>query len=93
VTQLWLKDSRYFLTPTYRVSGLDGFFYPSEILPALWPLQQQQQQSGETEKRPRGGGEKEEEEEEEEEEKEEGEKNDAHAEQGPRRSQRVRLRN
>jgi hypothetical protein len=32
VTDLWMKDSRYRLTPTYAVSGLVGKFYESELL-------------------------------------------------------------
>lgn len=36
VTDLWLKDSKYFLNPCYQVSGLNGKFYQSELLPALF---------------------------------------------------------
>lgn len=34
ITQLWLKDSKFFVTPTYSLQGLNGKFYENEILPA-----------------------------------------------------------
>jgi hypothetical protein len=82
VTQLWLKDSRFFLTPVYRVSGISSLLYETELIPALW-----NSQGGEGEEKEEEEGDEEEEEEEETEE----EKNAAHAEQGLRRSQRLRV--
>jgi hypothetical protein len=40
VTRLWLKDSRFFITPVYSVSGLQGKFYQSELIPALFAERQ-----------------------------------------------------
>lgn len=36
IKDLWLKDSKYFLTPVYEIQSLHGLFYESEVLPALF---------------------------------------------------------
>jgi hypothetical protein len=36
VTKLWLKDSHFFLTPCYEVTGIIGKLYESELIPALF---------------------------------------------------------
>ena len=36
VTQMWIKDSRFLITPVYSVSGLTGKFYETDLIPALF---------------------------------------------------------
>jgi hypothetical protein len=36
IKDLWLKDSRYFLSAVYEIHGLSGLFYQSELVRALF---------------------------------------------------------